>query len=95
MGKPGSVLVILSGLFSLPAALVQPVAFAVHFEDVDVVGEPVKQGTGDPGKKIKLRAARRLAAAVSRRNRVLSIFSTVHRLTPKCSAACRALMPSR
>ncbi len=30
----------------LPAAL-EPVAPAVHFQDVDVVGEPVQQGSGE------------------------------------------------
>ena len=31
----------------LPAAL-EAVAVAVHFQDVDVVGEPVKQSAGEP-----------------------------------------------
>ena len=31
----------------LPAAL-EPVAVAVHFQDMDVVGEPVQQGSGEP-----------------------------------------------
>ena len=30
----------------LPAAL-EPVAFAVHLQDVDVVGEPVQQSAGE------------------------------------------------
>jgi hypothetical protein len=28
--------------------LVEPVAVAVHFEDMDVMGEPVEQRTGEP-----------------------------------------------
>ena len=31
----------------LPAAL-ESVAVAVHFQDMDVVGEPVQQGSGEP-----------------------------------------------
>ena len=34
------------GLLALPA-LSQPVAFAVHLEDVDVVGEPVEERAGE------------------------------------------------
>ena len=26
----------------------EPVAFAVHLQDVDMMGEPVEQGTGEP-----------------------------------------------
>ena len=29
-------------------ALFEPIAVAVHFEDVDVVGQPVEQRTGQP-----------------------------------------------
>ena len=29
-------------------ALREPVALAVHFEDVDVVGEAIQQGAGEP-----------------------------------------------
>jgi hypothetical protein len=28
--------------------LVEPVAVAVHFQDMDVMGEPVEQRTGEP-----------------------------------------------
>ena len=30
------------------AALLEPEAVAVHLQDVDVVGEPVEQGSGEP-----------------------------------------------
>ena len=33
--------------FCVPAALVEPVALAVHLEDVDMVGEPVEQRAGE------------------------------------------------
>src|SRR5271168_2231112 len=29
-------------------ALIEPVAVAVHFQDMDVMGEPVEQRTGEP-----------------------------------------------
>jgi hypothetical protein len=36
------------GLTLAPLALFEPVAVAVHFQDVDVVGQAVEQGTGQP-----------------------------------------------
>ncbi len=47
MGKLGSTLVIFSGLFLLPTPLVQPVAFAIHFEDMDVMGQAVEERAGE------------------------------------------------
>ena len=41
-----AVSMVVSGVALLRAALVEPVAVAVHFEDVDVVGEPVEQRAG-------------------------------------------------
>jgi len=48
--KPGSVVARLSGLWLALAALAlfEPIAVAVHFEDVDVVGQSVEQRTGQP-----------------------------------------------
>ena len=45
-GQAGSMVV--SGVALLRAALVEPVAVAVHFEDVDVVGQPIEERTGQP-----------------------------------------------
>ena len=45
--KHGSTLAIFSELILLPASLVQPVAFAIHFEDMDVVGQSVEERAGE------------------------------------------------
>ncbi len=39
---------VVSGVALLRAALVEPVAVAVHFEDVDVVGQPIGPDTSIP-----------------------------------------------
>ena len=31
-----------------PAALIEPIALAIHLEDMDVVGEAVEEGPGEP-----------------------------------------------
>ena len=36
------------GWISFATALLEAVAVAVHFQDVDVVGEPVEQSAGQP-----------------------------------------------
>src|SRR5207249_10438669 len=48
--RPGLVVARLSGLWLALAshALFEPIAVAVHFEDVDVVGQSVEQRTGQP-----------------------------------------------
>ena len=39
--------VVISGVALLRAALVEPVAVAVHLENMDMVGEPVEQRAGE------------------------------------------------
>src|SRR5271169_4868014 len=37
-----------AGTAGAALALIEPVAFAVHLQDMDVMGEPVEQRTGEP-----------------------------------------------
>ena len=39
-------LIVDGGVASAPLALPEPVAVAVHFQDMDVVGQPIEQGAG-------------------------------------------------
>ena len=44
-------------------ALCEAIAFAVHFENVDVMGQAIEQGAGEPlGERALDRGARRLVA---------------------------------
>jgi len=47
VGKQGSMLAMFSGLFSPSTALLQPVAFAVHFQDMNVVRQAVEERAGE------------------------------------------------
>ena len=39
---------VVGGWIPFAAALLEPVAVAVHFQDVDVMGKAVEQGAGEP-----------------------------------------------